>query len=63
MKEYALYRGDKFIDIGTAKQLAEKHNTTTGTIWWCAKSNRWKNKQHNRGMVVISIDNKEVEER
>ena len=30
--EYAIYKGDKFIDIGTAKELAEKCNVKPETI-------------------------------
>ena len=32
MREYALYRGDTFIDLGTARELAERNNTTRGGI-------------------------------
>ena len=44
-KEYALYRGEEFIDIGTAEDLDKKANTTVNTIQWYAGSNRWKNKK------------------
>ena len=32
MKEYALYKGDKFIDIGTKDYLAKKINVSEKTI-------------------------------
>ena len=33
---YALWRGDRCIDIGTAKQLAERHNIKPKTVYWLA---------------------------
>lgn len=39
-KEYALYKGEEFIDLGTAEELAKKMNTTVNTILWYAGSNR-----------------------
>ena len=56
MKEYALYRGDTFIDLGTTKELAEKHNITPKTIRWLATCERWKNREHKNGMIVIPIE-------
>lgn len=32
--EYALYKGDTFIDLGTAEELAEKHNFKLRTIYY-----------------------------
>lgn len=60
-KEYALYRGEEFIDIGTAEELAKKSNTTVNTIQWYAGSRRWKNKKNGRTnrITVIAIDDKE----
>ena len=31
-KEYAIYKGDKFLDIGTAEELAKKFNVTANNI-------------------------------
>ena len=58
MKEYALYRGDTFVDIGTARELAEKHNTTMKVIHWLAHSNKAKEKREKckKGMIVIPLD-------
>lgn len=44
-KQYALYKNDDFIDIGTSEELAKKINTTRAYILWLAGSNRWKNKE------------------
>lgn len=31
---YALYRGDEFIDVGSAAELAERHGIKPETIRW-----------------------------
>ena len=33
-KEYAVYKGDDFIDMGTAKELAERLGVKESTIRW-----------------------------
>ena len=33
-QEYALYKGDEFICLGTAKEIAEKVNITPKTVQW-----------------------------
>lgn len=33
-QEYALYKGDEFICLGTAKEIAEKVNLTPDYIQW-----------------------------
>jgi hypothetical protein len=33
-QRYALYRGDEFIDVGTADELAERHGVRAETIRW-----------------------------
>lgn len=46
---YAVYKGDKFIDLGTAKQLAEKFNVTPKTIMFMnSKSMKARDKYYNR---------------
>lgn len=32
MKEYALYKGDKLLDIGTLKELSDKFKVKTRTL-------------------------------
>ena len=58
MREYALYRGDTFIDLGTARELAEKYNTTVKVIQWLATANKAKKRAGNcrNGMIVIPIE-------
>lgn len=31
---YAIYKGDEFIDVGTADELAERHGVKVKTIQW-----------------------------
>ncbi|KGR89418.1 hypothetical protein [Lysinibacillus odysseyi] len=39
MKEYAVYKGDELLGIGTAEELAEKFNVRPQTIrFWSAPS-------------------------
>lgn len=38
-KEYALYKGDKFLDLGTAEELAKKFNVKKETIkFYCTNT-------------------------
>ena len=38
MAEYAVYKGDQFIDLGTADYLANKFGVLRKTIWyWTAQ--------------------------
>lgn len=54
-KTYAIYKGDEFIDLGTAEELAKRMNTSKNTIQWYAGSNRWKNKKNKRNNSIIVI--------
>lgn len=62
-KEYAVYKGEEFIDIGTAKELAERFNTTVKTIQWYAGSKRYKNQTHKKGgYTIVAIEEDEEDE-
>lgn len=54
MKEYALYKGDKFIDIGTKEYLANLLNVKKETIEFYASPTKLK--RTTNGYVVIRID-------
>ena len=61
-KEYAVYKGEEFVDLGTAEELAERLGSTKKTILWYAGSNRHKQQPHNRGgytVVLIEEDDGE----
>lgn len=55
MREYALYKGDKFIDIGTKEYLANLLNVRKETIGYYASPTQLKRTKYN-GYVVIRID-------
>lgn len=62
MKEYALYKGDKFLDIGTIKDLAERFNVLPSTMRYYmsdAYKRRSKNDYNNK-RILIPLD-KDIE--
>ncbi len=61
MKEYALYKGDKFIDIGTKEYLAKLLNVRKETIEFYASPTQLKRNRDNC-YVVVRIDDDEREE-
>lgn len=52
--EYALYKGDTFIDLGSAEYLAAKINVKVGSILFY-KSPTYKKRNGERGWVVVEI--------
>lgn len=63
IKYYALYKGDKFIDLGTKEYLANLLNVTQKTIEFYAspaqlrKLNSKKlKKEYTEGTIVVKID-------
>ena len=54
MKEYALYKGDKFIDIGTAEYLANKLKVKVKSIHFY-RSPTYLKRTGYRGWVVIPV--------
>ena len=58
MKEYALYKGDKFIDIGTKEYLANLLNVRKETIEFYASPTQLKRNKDNC-YVVVRIDDDE----
>lgn len=60
-KEYALYKGDKFIDIGTAKELSKLINVKPRTIQFYAtptQIKRYENikDKYNKSYICIKLD-------
>lgn len=53
--DYALYKGDEFLDIGSADYLSNKWGLTKKSLYWLATSTRAKNLKHDRGFVVVSL--------
>lgn len=63
--EYALYKGDNFLDIGTIKELSKRYDISVKTLRWystpCYK-NKIKNKKNIKSYVVVRIEDEEDEE-
>ncbi|CAM3605350.1 hypothetical protein ERUR111494_02480 [Erysipelothrix urinaevulpis] len=59
MNEYALYKGDDFITIGTAQELSDYLNVKKNTIYFLATP---ENKRRNKGnrLVVVKIEEDET---
>lgn len=54
---YALYKGDKFIDLGTKEYLAEKLNVTPKTIYYyTTAAYRKRIKDYSKRLFVIKIE-------
>jgi len=58
-REYALYKGDTFLDIGTAGYLSKKWNIRVKTIYWLAACRRLKELNHKSGWVVVALEEDE----
>lgn len=58
LSEYAIYRGDTFLDLGTVPELAERFNVVQEMIrFWASPANhRRLNKQNGKeGNCIIAI--------
>lgn len=54
MKTYAIYKGDKFIDVGTAQELANRLHITTHTVYtYAARHYIKKCKNRNKRMAIV----------
>jgi len=56
MKTYALYHGDKFIDMGSRKYIAELMGVTEKTVeWYTYPAWRRRHKNENKGIIIIKV--------
>ena len=56
MKEYAVYKGEEILGIGTAKELAEKLNVKPKTVqFWSTPANHKRNQTStaNRKIAIV----------
>ena len=53
--EYALYRGDEFVDIGTADVLSNRYGIAIKTIQWLASSTEARKRNIERGYIVLKL--------
>lgn len=55
-KQYAIYKDEEFLDIGTSKELSKKYNLTLKTFYWYATSRRYKSQDHRRGYTIFAME-------
>lgn len=54
-REYALYNGDEFIDIGTKKELSERYGLSVATIDWLSSPSGMA-RTGGKGWVIVRFD-------
>ena len=62
-KEYAAYKGDKFLCLGTVKEIAKFLNVKETTVRWYASSSYYKRikqtqgkKKYSEAIIIIRIE-------
>lgn len=59
-KEYAVYKGDKFLFIGTRKERAERFNVEQKTVsFWATPSNVKRMGTDSKRLVAVILSDKE----
>lgn len=53
--EFALYKGDEFLDIGTAKYLSNKWGLKQRTIYYLAYSKREQASNKKNGFIALAL--------
>jgi len=53
IKEYALYRGDTFLMIGTIDEIAKAYNIKPSTVRFYASSSYKKRRENNKDYLVL----------
>ncbi|QNQ83796.1 hypothetical protein FP435_04730 [Lactobacillus sp. PV037] len=48
---YAIYHGDKFVDVGTAEELTKKHNISPGSFY--SRVSRSKTGEYKTNVIII----------
>lgn len=56
MKEYALYKGDELLDVGTLKYLAKKFNVKTKTLLFYQTPTQKKRTSENKGRRLVRLE-------
>lgn len=54
-REYALYRGDEFLDIGTKQELSKKYGLPVATIEWLSTPSGSR-RTGGKGWVIVRFD-------
>jgi len=53
IKEYALYRGDTFLMIGTINEIAEAYNIKPSTVRFYASQVYKKRRENNKDYLIL----------
>lgn len=58
MTIYALYKGDKFIDVGTAEEISERQGMASNTVRYLAHSNRVKlaEEKNRKSLIAVVVE-------
>lgn len=57
LNEYALYKGDDLLAVGTVEEIAEHMNVSIRTVWFYQTPTYKKRRKHNfRELVKLSED-------
>lgn len=51
--QYMAYRGEDFLDIGTAEELSQRLNVPVKKIYWQVYASRFKEQEHFKSTVVF----------
>ena len=53
--DYAIYKGDEFVDVGTIRELCQRLNMPERTLrWHASKCN--KRRAHKNGMILVRLE-------
>lgn len=56
---YAVYEGEKFLDLGTAEELAKRFKVKKETVWfWNSPANKRRAKKKRKIAIKIEEENK-----
>ena len=57
LNEYAAYRGDEFLVIGTAQEISEKLGIKLKTVYrYISDEYKSQVKDYNRSLIIIKLD-------
>lgn len=63
MKEYAVYKGDELLAVGTVKEIAKELNVQVSSVYfWSSKVNKRRNQTRTANRKVAYLINFEDEE-
>ena len=56
---YAVYKGEKFLDLGTAEELAKRFKVKKETVWfWISPDKKTRRKKKRKIAIKIEEENK-----